>query len=146
MDTKQKSAILSKINKQQDLEAKINILPLVPKALALSSREIADHLSKLANIEDIYDGELLTENGVLTDEAHDFILDEICNYWDGEVKGYECMGYAGEFSVIINCWNGIYYVSAPEFDDIGYFLNLEDADYYATDMAESYPITDDLDE
>ena len=146
MDTKQKSAILSKINERRDLEAKINFLPFAPKALALTSKEIADHLSKLADIEDIYSGELLTEKGVLTDEAHDFILDEIDNNWDGEVKAYECMGYAGEFSVIIYCWNGIYKVSALEFDDIGYFLNLEDADYHALDIAESYPMTDESDD
>jgi hypothetical protein len=47
-------------------------------------------------------------------------------------------GGFGEFSINIHEFHGIFWISAPEFDDDGYFTNLEDAILYAEDRYEPF--------
>lgn len=35
---------------------------------------------------------------------------------------------AGEYPIYVHCYQGVFFVSAPEFDDIGYFSTQEDAE------------------
>jgi hypothetical protein len=54
------------------------------------------------------------------------------------VKDYTAHGDAGDFSVSICFWGGLYFVEAPEFDDRGYFVSLKDAMYAAEDIVENF--------
>jgi len=46
-------------------------------------------------------------------------------------------GY-GEFSINIHEFHGIFWISAPDFDDDGYFLSKEDAISFAEDRYNSF--------
>ena len=46
-------------------------------------------------------------------------------------------GY-GEFSIYIHEFHGIFWISAPEFDDDGYFTSKEDAISFAVDRYSSF--------
>jgi hypothetical protein len=62
-------------------------------------------------------------------EIHDLLSDEIVNeaetVWEG-MLGDDPEG----FSVRVMSWGGVFFVSTPEYDDVGYFFNVEDAVEY----------------
>lgn len=126
------------INKKRDLEAKIALLPRVPKQLSFDSKEIAAHIANIpANLDDF--GQPITgPDGMLTPNARDYFVDEVANQSE-VVAEYECSGSSGEFPACVMEWRGIFWVQAPEFDDIGYFLSLEEAVFHAEEIAEAYP-------
>ncbi len=126
------------INKERNLEAKIALLPKIPKQLPFNSKGIAAHIARdPANFDDF--GQPITgPDGMLTPDAHDYFLDEVANQSEA-VAEYECSGSGGEFPAYVMEWRGIFWVQAPEFDDVGYFLSMEEAVFHAKDIAESYP-------
>lgn len=125
-------------NKERKLEAKVALLPKIPEQLSFDSKKIAAHIvNDPANSDDF--GQPITgPDGMLTPDAHDYFMDEVANQSE-VVAEYECSGSGGEFPVCVMEWRGIFWVQAPEFDDIGYFLSMEDAVFHAEDIAESYP-------
>jgi hypothetical protein len=48
------------------------------------------------------------------------------------------LGGYGEFSIYIHEFHGIFWISAPEFDDDGYFTSKEDAISFAEDRYNSF--------
>jgi hypothetical protein len=64
--------------------------------------------------------------GELGNELHDFLADEIHNeaetVWTGQL--------ATGFAVFIQKYEGVYFVSSPDYDDVGYFLKKERARDY----------------
>lgn len=114
------------------------MIPKIPTELPFDSKQIAQHIARnLANLE-LFTEQLLNSDGLLTPNAHDFFLDQVDNESD-IVASYECYGSGGEFVVSIMEWRAIFWVQAPEFSNIGYFLDIEEAKFFAEDIAESYP-------
>lgn len=60
-------------------------------------------------------------------DVHSNIVEELTG-----VGGY------GEFSIYIHEFHGIFWISAPEFDDDGYFTSKEDAISFAKDRYSSF--------
>jgi hypothetical protein len=85
----------------------------------------------------------------LSDEANaefrDLIASEIEERLDDEAAPLETYtglgGYGDEFFIIVMSWGGIYFVEAPEFPRLGYYLSLEDARAHALHIAECFPVT-----
>jgi len=126
------------INKERDLEAKVALLPRIPKQLSFDSKEIAAHIARDPANSDEFGQSIIGPDGKLTPDAHDYFLDEVVN--ESEVVAeYECSGSGGEFPACVMEWRGIFWVQAPEFDDIGYFLSMEEAVFHAEEIAEAYP-------
>lgn len=128
----------TQVNRDKNLEKKISMLPLIPDKLSFDSNEIAGHIARNPLNVKSFGRPILDSEGILTPDAHDFFLDQVSN--DSEcLETYDCFGSGGEFGVSIMEWRGIFWVQAPEFDHIGYFLSVEEAAFYALDIAESYP-------
>ena len=60
-------------------------------------------------------------------DVHSNIVEELTG-----VGGY------GEFSIYIHEFHGIFWISAPEFDDDGYFTSKEDAISFAEDRYSTF--------
>ena len=60
-------------------------------------------------------------------DVHSNIVDELTG-----------LGGYGEFSIYIHEFHGIFWISAPEFDDDGYFTSKEDAISFAEDRYNSF--------
>ena len=113
----------TQINKDKSLEAKVGLLPKIPKQLSFDSKEIATHIANNPATLDDFGQPITGSDGMLTPDAHDHFLDEIANQSEVVAK-YECSGSGGEFPACVMEWRGIFWVQAPEFDDIGHFLSL----------------------
>ncbi len=91
------------------------VLDLLTTSLGENSAAAAISMLKSARL----DGELGAT-------VHDLLLDAIDNesndVWDGLIPGSEF-----DFPVQVKTYGGVYYVWALEYDDVGYFLTLEDA-------------------
>ena len=56
------------------------------------------------------------------------------NSWDTKnnvIDYFTGKGSFGEFQISIHEFHGVYWVTAPEFDDDGYFTNVDDARSFA---------------
>ncbi len=126
------------INKERNLKAKIALLPKIPKQLSFNSKEIAAHIANNPVNLDDFGQPIAGPDGMLTPDAHDYFLDEVANQSE-VVAEYECSGSGGEFPACVMEWRGIFWVQAPELDDIGYFLSIEEAVFHAEEIAEAYP-------
>jgi hypothetical protein len=74
-------------------------------------------LSKLTSQEPLVEEEL---------SAHDIVVDLIHNHSEVE-HSLTGLGSAGEFPINIMRFGTVYWIEAPEFDDIGYFDSVESA-------------------
>lgn len=127
------------INQTRDLKAKIDILPSIPAELPFDCVEIANLVQSSKKARRIYKNPLINSDGYLTPEAYDFFIDEVDN--ESEIiESLKCYGDGDIFYVNIMCWEGIYWVQANEFDDIGYFIDYRHAKFHAEDIAKSYPL------
>ena len=60
------------------------------------------------------------------DNCYDIVANLITN--DSETVGsYTGLGGLGEFSISVMKFYNVYWIEAPEFDDVGYFESLENA-------------------
>ena len=70
--------------------------------------------------------------GTIGDKVYDFFTDEIENnaraVWSGLTYNPDDEDNVDEqYPIYIFCYEGVYYISALEYDPIGYFLSKEDA-------------------
>ena len=72
------------------------------------------------------------------EEFADFCLAEIEIHGD-TYRTYDCIGSDGtHFPVLIREYQGVYFVQAPEFDDRGFFLDVNDALKAAEEIVENF--------
>lgn len=74
---------------------------------------------------------LLKENRELPDnlsDVHDWLHDLVHNEAENVAEDSREGSAAGEYPIYVMCFEGVFFVSAPEFDDIGYFSTQEDAE------------------
>ena len=74
---------------------------------------------------------LLKENRELPDnlsDVHDWLHDLVQNEAEDVAEDSREGSAAGEYPIYVKCFEGVFFVSAPEFDDIGYFSTQEDAE------------------
>ena len=64
------------------------------------------------------------------DNCHDLLTDLVGNELEPET-GFKGFGSAGEFGINVMNFEGVYWISAPEFNDIGYFGSREEAEAVA---------------
>ena len=67
--------------------------------------------------------------GILSEKFYDEIVYD--NDGENTIETIMGLGDYGEFPITIREFCGVFWVSAPEFDDIGFFTNKEDAVSYA---------------
>ena len=60
--------------------------------------------------------------------VHDWLCDLVHNEAEVVAEDSRDGSAAGEYPIYVMCFEGVFFVSAPEFDDIGYFSNKEDAE------------------
>jgi hypothetical protein len=71
--------------------------------------------------------------GDLGDTVYGFLLDEIPNNAEEVFTIYAWGSAAGAYSVSVVEYEGVFFVQAPDFDDVGYFTSKEDAKSYIHD-------------
>lgn len=96
---------------------------------------------------DIHSAELLTHIATHTDlptryadegDFADFCVSEIHEHAD-TYCGYDCIGADEEpFQVTIREYQGIFFVQAPEFNDRGFFLDVDMAVHAAEDIVNNF--------
>lgn len=113
---------------QRKLDEALNTLRSKPRAIdALSSnlgKELADKFSSNSEVAAEFD------------EIYNFFVDEICNeaieVWSGSLAQYD--SYSDEevyYPIGIKEYEGIFFIWALEYDDIGYWLDEKSALSYA---------------
>jgi len=74
---------------------------------------------------------ILKSDGELPDRhssVHDWLYDLVHEGAEDVAEDSREGSAAGEYPIYVMCFEGVFFVSAPEFDDIGYFSNQEDAE------------------
>jgi len=74
---------------------------------------------------------ILKSDGELPDghsSVHDWLYDLVHNEAEDVAEDSREGSAAGEYPIYVMCFEGVFFVSAPEFDDIGYFSTQEEAE------------------
>lgn len=72
------------------------------------------------------------------DAFHDFAIDEVKNE-SQVIESYSAVGaYDEPFDFSVCEYQGVFFVQANEFDDVGYFIDRQLAEECAKDMASYY--------
>ena len=96
---------------------------------------------------DINSAELLAHIMTNTDlparYADDECFPDLCftaiHEYAGICRTYECLGAHDEpFQVVVREYQGVFFVQAPEFDDRGFFLDVDMAVHAAEDIASNF--------
>lgn len=122
---------LANLHKAKGIAKTKNLVEVLP--VLVGSKKLCDYLYEQFKVEDASSMIAMMRQdkfiGEIGDELHDFLIDEIANeselIWEGVILGSE-----DEFSIGINGYHGIYYVWAVEYDDQGFFVNIDDAKDY----------------
>ena len=129
-----KDKIFHEKNKSNELNETYRVFTLEESLPILSASEIISILlednfgptSSKEMIKMMKKGKFIGEIGY---DLHDFLIDEIHNEseiaWEGEILGSE-----DEYSISVNGYHGIFFVRALEYDDYGFFSNINDAKSY----------------
>jgi hypothetical protein len=103
----------------------LSILAESPRVADRLRTEFGPHESELA-LEMLRQSKL---TGDLGDSVHDFLSDEISNEAE-ESWSRDAVGGYGPYSVRIMDYEGVLFVRANEFDDVGYFTDFDAAQDY----------------
>lgn len=101
---------------------------------AVWSRVAADPVAKKALIKRFNDPREIDRRVSAGDDSAfdgEYLSDILCDLLSSEGRLYRrfmARGSEWNYPIDIRGLGGVYFVSAPEFDDIGYFLSLEDAE------------------
>ena len=70
------------------------------------------------------DGELPDQHSSVHDWLYDLVHNEAKDVAEDSREG----SAAGEYPIYVMCFEGVFFITAPEFDDIGYFSTQEEAE------------------
>jgi hypothetical protein len=71
------------------------------------------------------------------DACHDILVDLVMNESE-PTKSFTGLGGYDEFAINVMKFGGVYWIEAPEFDDIGYFSSEDEASSIAEDNYEPF--------
>jgi hypothetical protein len=74
---------------------------------------------------------IITNDAELPDQylnVHDWFYDLVHEEAEDVAEDSNEGSATGEYPICVMCFEGVFFVSAPEFEDIGYFSNQEDAE------------------
>ncbi|MGB2401509.1 MAG: hypothetical protein ACPH7H_06905 [Porticoccaceae bacterium] len=109
--------------------------------IAFNSDEMIAHIVKKTDLLDKYVQANKDNFSFDPDEFHDFAYDEVHNSGK-EIHHEVAYGGLGPFHIQVIEYSGIFYLCAPDFDNVGYFLKkeeaLECADAWASEFNSEY--------
>lgn len=94
--------------------------------IAFNSDEMIAHIVKKTDLLDKYVQANKDNFSFDPDEFHDFAYDEVHNSGK-EIHHEVAYGGLGPFHIQVIEYSGIFYLCAPDFDNVGYFLKKEEA-------------------
>ena len=95
------------------------------KELKIDSPSLISHIQSNTDLSDKFKARFENEDD--RDFFLDFCFDEIINESKLVHESEACGRDDEPFPISVNEYQGIYFVQAPEFDDRGFFLHLDDA-------------------